>query len=128
MFISARLIATRTDAAKKAARYVFNTHDTTLVIHPTCCASLRFSPTNNAAMYTNTSLNIPYNLRKGTHGGMPLFFNTPGNRDKMNLHYGVSRPTPALGHCPVDILLRHLDRAALAVDAVLCVDNLRVGG
>lgn len=57
-----------------------------------------------------------------------LYFNTQGIEIRVNLHDGVSRASPALGHCPVNVFLRHLDRAALAVDAVLCVDNLCVGG
>lgn len=43
------------------------------------------------------------------------------------LHHRVSWTSPSLGHGPVNVFLRHLDRAALAVDAVLCVNDLRMG-
>lgn len=47
-----------------------------------------------------------------------------GLRRRPALHDGVSRASASLWHRPVDVLLRHLDRAALAVDAILSVDHL----
>mmetsp|Transcript_42816 Transcript_42816/g.122451 ORF Transcript_42816/g.122451 Transcript_42816/m.122451 type:complete len:372 (+) Transcript_42816:74-1189(+) len=39
-----------------------------------------------------------------------------------NSHGGVLGAAAALRHCPIDVLLRRLDRAALAMHAVLCID------
>jgi hypothetical protein len=38
-------------------------------------------------------------------------------------HYSVCRPPSALRYGPPDVLLRHLDAAALAVHAVLRIDD-----
>lgn len=49
---------------------------------------------------------------------------TGKRREKAALHDRIPRASAPFWDGPVDILLRHLDRATLAVDAVLSVDHL----